>query len=218
MADMTLGEGIALLQRRGRLVKGLLVAGFVTLTLLLAGQLGELHGVVSLAKHAPVEGLSALYLGIGLVDLSLALITTVIFCMWIYRAAANIRTARIAGFAFTPGWAVGWNFVPVANFVKPYQAMGQIWDASHGGDRDSRYRGQMLLAGWWGLWSFSIVVTMIAVEASIEAVTPAENREAILLAILCSVVNLILYPLALRLVECVTTAQRDRLAAAGSHV
>lgn len=214
MAEMSLGEGIALLQRRGRLVKSLLVAGFVVLALLLAGQVAELHGLVSLAKHAPVEGLSALYLGVGLVDLSLALITGVIFCMWIYRAAANVRAAREPGLVFTPGWAVGWNFVPFANFFKPYQAMGQIWDASHGGDRDGRYRGQMLLAGWWGLWSFSIVATIAAAQTSIDAVTPAANRDAILFAILCSVVNLLLYPLALCLVDRITAAQRDRFAAA----
>ncbi|MBO9698356.1 MAG: DUF4328 domain-containing protein [Sphingopyxis sp.] len=214
MAEMSLGDGIALLQRRGRLIKGLLVAGFVVLALLLAGQIAELHGLVSLAKPAPVEGLGALYFGVGLADLSLALITSVIFCMWIYRAAANLRSARVPGLAFTPGWAVGWNFVPFANFFKPYQAMSQIWSASHGDDPDDRYRGQMLLACWWGLWSFSIVATIAATQTSIDAATPAEDRDAILFAILCSVVNLLLYPLALCLVDRITAAQRDRFAAA----
>lgn len=211
MTGMTLNEGITLLERRGRFVRGLLIAGFLVLAMLLVGQIAELYGFVSLARHARVEGLSVLYLGVGLADLALAFVTAVIFCTWIYRAAANIKLAGAPGLAFSPGWAVGWNFVPIANFFKPYRAMGQIWGASHGGDRESRYRGQLLLTGWWGLWSFSIVATVAATQASIDAVTPSENRDAIMLAILCSVVNLLLYPLALRLVGLVTKAQRHHL-------
>jgi hypothetical protein len=50
--------------------------------------------------------------------------------------------------------------------------------------------------------------------AAADAVTPDEKREAIILAIVNSVINLILYPLALRLVARVTAAQRERLTAA----
>jgi hypothetical protein len=32
---------------------------------------------------------------------------------------------------FTPGWAVGWFFVPFANLVKPYQAVAEIYRASN---------------------------------------------------------------------------------------
>lgn len=214
MTDMTMGEGIALLQRRGRLVKGLLVAGFVILTLALVGQVAELDGLVSLDDQAPAEGLNALYLGVSVVDLVLALITNVIFCMWIYRAAANVKAARVPGFTFTPAWAVGWHFVPIANFFKPFQAMRQIWNASHGGDGESRYRGELMLVGWWGVWSFSLAVGAILTAATIDANSPAEEREAIILAILYSVTNLILYPLGWRLVDRITRAQREQLSSA----
>jgi hypothetical protein len=211
---MTLGEGIALIEQRGRFVKHLLVAGFVVIILALAGQVAELGGLVSLDEQAPVEGFNALYLGVSLTDLLLAWTTNVIFCMWIYRAAANVKAARVPGFTFTPAWAVGWHFVPIANFFKPFQAMRQIWNASHGGDGESRQRGALLLIGWWGAWSFSFAVGAILTAASIDANSPAEEREAIILAILYSVSNLILYPLAWRLVDRLTHAQGKRLVSA----
>lgn len=31
---------------------------------------------------------------------------------------------------FTPGWAVGWFFVPIANLFKPYQVVAEIYRAS----------------------------------------------------------------------------------------
>jgi hypothetical protein len=214
MTDMTLGDGIALLQQRGRFVQRLLSVGFVVLALALIGQIAELGGLVSLDDDAPVVGLNALYLGISASDALLALTTYVFFCMWTYRAAANIKAARVPGFGFTPAWAVGWHFVPIANFVKPFQAMRQIWNFSHGGDRESVDSGQSLLIGWWGLWSFSIAVGTILTLATADARSPAEKHEVIVLSILYSGINLILYPLALRLVARVTAAQRDRLVAA----
>lgn len=214
MIDMTLGEGIALLQRRGRFVKGLLVAGFVVIQLVLVGQVAELYGYVSLAEDAVVEGPNALYFGVAATDILLELTTSVIFCMWIYRAAANIKAAHVPGFAFSPAWAVGWHFVPFANFVRPYQAMRQIWNASHGRGGDRLSGGNGLLVGWWGLWSFSVAVSIVAAMASFDAVSPDEEREVLILSMLYSATNLLLYPLAIRLVDRITSAQRDRLAAA----
>lgn len=41
--------------------------------------------------------------------------------MWIYRAAWNGRVfAGARQLDFTPGWSVGWYFLPIANLWKPY--------------------------------------------------------------------------------------------------
>ncbi|OHD04428.1 MAG: hypothetical protein A2885_01175 [Sphingopyxis sp. RIFCSPHIGHO2_01_FULL_65_24] len=215
MTDMTLGDGIALLQRRGRLLRNLLAFGWIVLALACVGQIAELNGRVSLDEDAPVVGLNALYLGVSVSDGLLAFTTFVVFCMWTYRAAANVKAARVPGFGFTPAWSVGWHFVPIANLFKPFQAMRQIWAFSHGGDRDGIRDGQSLLIAWWGLWSLSLAVGMVLGMAAASPVTPDEKHEAIILAIVNSATNLALYPLALRLVARLTEAQRDRLTAAG---
>lgn len=52
------------------------------------------------------------------------------FCVWVRRA--NINADALVGnrMEFTPGWAVGWFFVPFANLFKPYQVMSEIYRAS----------------------------------------------------------------------------------------
>ena len=47
-----------------------------------------------------------------------------------HRANYNARQLGAADMRFTPGWAVGWHFIPIAWFWKPYQAMTEIWRAS----------------------------------------------------------------------------------------
>lgn len=54
----------------------------------------------------------------------------VLILRWIYRANYNARQIGAAGMTFSPGWSVGWYFVPIAAFWKPYQAMKEIWRAA----------------------------------------------------------------------------------------
>ena len=73
---------------------------------------------------------------------------------WIYRASANAHA--IGGeLTITPGWAIGWYFVPLANLVKPFQAMKETWLASHYGSEWGRGDATDLLNWWWGLWILS---------------------------------------------------------------
>ena len=52
----------------------------------------------------------------------------------------------------TPGWAVGWYFVPIANLWKPFQAMKEIWLGSHYGANWEGGSATDLLNWWWGLY------------------------------------------------------------------
>lgn len=59
------------------------------------------------------------------------LITGIPFLLWIYRANLNARGFGATTMEFHPGWSVGYYFIPIMNLFKPYQAMQQIWKASH---------------------------------------------------------------------------------------
>ena len=67
---------------------------------------------------------------VGLLQLPVVLTTGIVFLMWIHRANRNARGLGAEGMTFTPGWSVGWYFIPIANLWKPFQAMKEIWQAS----------------------------------------------------------------------------------------
>src|SRR5260221_8716711 len=60
---------------------------------------------------------------IALFNLVLFLFTVVIFGKWIVRANRNVRALGATDLLMTPGWVVGFFFIPIANLWKPYQAM-----------------------------------------------------------------------------------------------
>jgi hypothetical protein len=79
-------------------------------------------------------------------------VTGIVWCVWQHRAQRNAIELADRKLEFTPGWAVGWWFVPFANLVKPFQTVRELWKASHGG-YDERIVGTWSVIGWWwGLW------------------------------------------------------------------
>jgi Domain of unknown function (DUF4328) len=88
----------------------------------------------------------------------LVFIATVVFwCMWQHRVQTNAILLTTGGLEFTPGWAVGWWFIPIANLWKPWQAARELWKASHGGDAWRRLETWSLLGWWWAVWMASLV-------------------------------------------------------------
>jgi hypothetical protein len=87
--------------------------------------------------------------GTGLLLVYIA--TIVMFCVWTYRVNANLHALGAANLRFSPGWAVGWYFVPVANLWKPYQVMSEIWRASRN-PSGWQYDASSSIVGWWWFW------------------------------------------------------------------
>lgn len=91
----------------------------------------------------------------GLLMLVAYLLTVVFFCIWVNRANKNARALGSAGMEFTPGWAVGWFFIPVANLWKPFQAVREIYRASDPQSDSLSWKNAAVpgvLGLWWGLW------------------------------------------------------------------
>jgi hypothetical protein len=88
----------------------------------------------------------------GTIELLVGITTNVISCIWLYRAACNVRVLGAKGLEDTPGWVVGWFFVPVANLVKPFQAVSQIFLASNSPASWQSKSTPPSLYVWWALW------------------------------------------------------------------
>jgi hypothetical protein len=94
----------------------------------------------------------------------------VVFLMWIYRADKNLRSLRAAGLSFTPGWAVGWFFVPFMNLFRPYQVVSEIWKASDpkvDTTDDTSWKAVAtapIVGCWWVLFLISTFVANITLR------------------------------------------------------
>lgn len=214
MAEMTLTDGIDLLQRRAKIVKALLAAGMVLVVVVLLGEIAEYSGTIDLSDPE-MPPLVQLYTAALLISFVVTIATIIVFAMWIYRAAANIVAAGVPGFDYTPGWAVGWYFIPFANLVKPFTAMRQTWNASHGGAGNELDRGHGLLTLWWATWLISNIANNISARMQISATSFEALQSSLVLGMVGSLVSLALYPAAYLIVDRITAAQRDRLTAAG---
>jgi len=65
---------------------------------------------------------------ISIINILLLLVSTGLFLVWTYRAYDNLYTLKKDEMSTTPGWAVGYWFVPVLSLFKPYLVMKEIWD------------------------------------------------------------------------------------------
>lgn len=94
---------------------------------------------------------------IGVIQFIIFVVSGILILKWIHRANFNVR--QLGGFEmqFTPGWSIGWYFIPFANLWKPYQAMKEIWKASIN-PQDWKNQPVPSLLGWW--WFFWIVSNM----------------------------------------------------------
>ncbi len=82
----------------------------------------------------------------------------VIYLIWLYRVNNNLHVHSEKKLHFTPGWCVGWYFIPIACLFKPYQVMKEIYLTSLKGDK---YTDTSIVGLWWTLWIFSNVLGQI---------------------------------------------------------
>ena len=101
--------------------------------------------------------------------------TAVAFSMWIYQANATAHQLGAQGMQFTPGWAVGWFFIPIGNLFKPYQVAQETWKASDPAmplDRPTAWRairGSSLIGLWWTAWIISNVLYQISFRVELKS-------------------------------------------------
>lgn len=107
------------------------------------------------------------------------LVCYVVVGMWIHRASANAHSISDE-MTDSPGWAVGWYFVPIMNLFKPYQTMREIWLASHLKGNWHAEPAPGLLGWWWGLWIVSNILGNISFQIAIRADSAVPSREAML--------------------------------------
>lgn len=137
--------------------------------------LGLLHQLaadehVSALVLAPHDALRLLIAFIGSISY---LVTAVLFLRFTYLAKRNVRAFGTDGLLFSPGWSVGWYFVPFANLWAPYEALKETFKASHPDfttDWSEAPLPRTILL-WWVLWVVSKWPTQLMVQRGLRAET-----------------------------------------------
>ncbi|MDB4644128.1 DUF4328 domain-containing protein [bacterium] len=110
-------------------------------------------------------------------------VVAIIWGVWVVKTCKNAwlinsrdgATAIYRGReSFTPGWTVGWYFIPILSLWKPYQAMTWIRDASQ---KPLGLTMGKLLGLWWTFWVLS-AFSMIAVALKFNSADTTEKISA----------------------------------------
>jgi hypothetical protein len=94
----------------------------------------------------------------------LSIATIVVWLIWQHRVTRNVWAKGIR-ITTSPGWAVGWWFVPLANLFMPAVSVQHVYRASAGEQKHSAW----LVTGWWLAWMAPTLVFIPAVFVKILA-------------------------------------------------
>lgn len=154
--------------RRALWVVGLLSVTSIAILLAIistAHQIGLLSRVHAGGIVTPSEGEAsdARQLVTTLGYAGLIVVTGVVWMFWQHRAQSNLRHVGTADLRFTPGWAVGWWFVPAASLWMPYLSIRELLRASEPSVTDWRRARTGPLPGlWWASWIAASILAGIA--------------------------------------------------------
>tara|TARA_R110002126_G_scaffold29607_1_gene97681 strand:- start:588 stop:1184 length:597 start_codon:yes stop_codon:yes gene_type:complete len=68
---------------------------------------------------------------------------------WFYVSAKINHLSEVKDLEITPGWAVGWYFIPFANLVMPYRALKETFQASFDSENWQSIKIPYDFSVWW---------------------------------------------------------------------
>jgi hypothetical protein len=124
---------------------------------------------------------------------------------WIYRANANAHSFSDY-MSISPGGAIGWYFVPIANLFKPFQAMKETWLASHYGGNWHSEPVPSSVNWWWGLWLATNMLGWLSFQVGLTASESAAQSVAIV-DVLTAALNVPLCLVLIAMIKGIAAAQ-----------
>ena len=134
------------------------------------------------------------------------IVLMILFFVWVNRSCKNGWLLDGPRMKTTPGWAVGYYFIPILMLWKPFTALKEIRSASYGSDTALR----AILPLWWTFWLISSFLNNNIFGRYMNS----DNQESYLMACkldLVSVpIDVIHNYLAIALITGITLAQQRR--------
>lgn len=162
MAEQSLEAGLAILANRTKASSTMIHVVIAVAACMFIGEMAETVGLIDVETGEPMA--LVLIYSLVLIGFTLCfLASVVVISMWIYRAHANLQAA---GFEteFTPGWAVGWYFIPIMNLFKPFQAMRELYNTSQGVATDFGGETPSDVGIWWSCYIAGNILSSISLR------------------------------------------------------
>jgi len=102
--------------------------------------------------HDLREGIVALVFVIN------SIVCIISFLRWTYKSSRISHLSGAKDLKFSPGWSVGWFFIPIATLWKPFQAFKQIYQVSIQVDDWKNVSIPSEARWWWGLFILTGIV------------------------------------------------------------
>lgn len=172
MAKPSIAKNIA------RLLAPLILASIVVAVLSIASDLSEILLLEkfqsgSIADRSEIDRLASSndnrQASISYVALAVFASTLVSFFVSLNQSNKLARAAGAQGLRFSPGWTVGYFFIPIINLWKPYQAVADIWKASKNPAGMGAVPTGDIVVVWWILFLVSSAASNAAFRVALRA-------------------------------------------------
>lgn len=144
---------------------------------------------------------------IGFLYLGAFIVTGIAFLKWIYRSNLNCRGFGAQGMKFSPGWSIGYYFIPILCLYRPYQAMKEIWRVSENPYNWQNVMASPLLGWWWALWLIAGFLGQSSFRMAMSANTISSLQALTTALIVSGIIDIPLYIVAVSLVSGVYAKQ-----------
>ena len=148
---------------------------------------------------------------VGWAQVVVTLIAAVLILKWIYRANYNARKLGANNMTFSPIMSVAWYFVPIMVLWKPYQAMVQIWKASHEPVNWRSAKSHPILGVWWALFLTTNIIGNASYTLGQKAHDISSSLDASIVAMVSDFSTLPLTMVVLILIKRINQAQLRRI-------
>jgi hypothetical protein len=139
---------------------------------------------------------------IALVQMVLSIWLFIAFFRFLHRVSKNLRFKFQKEMKFTPGWTVGYFFIPILNLFKPYQAIKEMWTTAN----NNKPINAALLSNWWVLWLISNIVGRVVFKYTVKNWATYPDLHGTLLYIISDSIDLVTYILEFKLIKTIAQA------------
>ncbi|MGN6208768.1 DUF4328 domain-containing protein [Asticcacaulis sp.] len=108
---------------------------------------------------------------------------TVVKMFWIYRTSKNTHEITSKTMEFSPGWAVGWHFIPFAALWQPYLVYSELYRANRDPENWKTQKASPIILIWW---IFTIVSEIVGMAINVAGKDGSEIPLVVSAAILSS--------------------------------